>query len=66
MNEYEIMTEGHVDRKRLYGFEQLQVRHLENGTTLITGEIADQSMLFALLGRIRDLGLKLLSIQTRG
>jgi hypothetical protein len=39
--------------------------HLEGGTTdtVFSGEIRDQSQLYGLLDRVRDLGLELVSVQ---
>lgn len=62
MNKYEIIIDGHVSKKRFYGFEHIALQHMKDGTTAITGIIADQAMLFAILGRIRDLGLKLRAV----
>jgi hypothetical protein len=63
MKECELITEGHIDDKRFYGFEQLRIEHLQDGTTSINCIIVDQAMLFALLNRARDLGLKLISVK---
>lgn len=65
MGKYEIIVESHISTKLCYGFDKLDIRHLEDGTTVVTGIIADQAMLFALLGRIRDLGVKLRSVQIK-
>jgi hypothetical protein len=35
-----------------------------DGTTLVTGELADQAALHGLLAAIRDLGLSLISVET--
>ena len=35
----------------------------EDGTTVLTGGVADQAALYGLIARIRDLGLPLVSIQ---
>ena len=43
----------------------LEGMHLEVGAneTVFTGEIRDQSQLYGLLDRVRDLGLELVSVQ---
>ena len=43
----------------------LEGMHLETGAaeTVFTGEIRDQSQLYGLLDRVRDLGLELVSVQ---
>ena len=35
-----------------------------NGTTLVSGELADQAAVHGLLAAIRDLGLSLISVET--
>jgi hypothetical protein len=62
VNKYEIILGGHVDKKRFCGFEYISVQHKKDGTTAISGIIADQTMLFAIMSRIRDLGLKLRAV----
>lgn len=42
----------------------LAVEPGSDGTTLISGELADQAALHGLLAEIRDLGLSLVSIET--
>ena len=44
-------------------FEEFQIDYPETGGTRITGIIADQSVLYGLLSRIRDLNLTLLSFK---
>jgi hypothetical protein len=59
---YQIRIEGHLDDLRASDFCDMQVSLLPNGQTLLCGEIEDQSALFGLLIRIRDLGIQLLSL----
>ncbi len=64
---YQIEVVGHLDAQKATWFEGLTLthRHDDAGTpiTRITGEIQDQTALHGLLGRIRDLGLPLLSVR---
>jgi hypothetical protein len=60
---YEIVVEGHLDTTRSGWFEGMQLSSQPDGTTRLTGLIVDQSALFGLLNRIRDLGLPLISVQ---
>ena len=41
---------------------RMNVRHQSNGETVITGPIPDQSALYGLLNRLRDLGIPLLAV----
>ena len=62
---YEIRIEGHLNDTRLSEFGELFVTTLPEGQTLISGPIADQAQLFGILIRIRDMGVPLLSVNTR-
>ncbi len=60
--EIEILIEGHLDPGRSGWFEGLALTSQPEGRTRISGRIADQAALFALISRIRDLGLRLVSV----
>jgi hypothetical protein len=59
---YEIRLTGHLDAHWAAWFDGLTVGHEGDGTTLISGPIADQAALHGLLQRVRDLGLPLVSV----
>jgi hypothetical protein len=59
---YEIRLAGHLDARWAAWFDGLTVSHGGDGTTLISGPIADQAALHGLLQRVRDLGLPLVSV----
>jgi hypothetical protein len=59
---YEIRVEGHLDPAWGDWFPGLAVTPEENGDTLLTGPVADQSALHGLLRKVRDLGVPLISI----
>jgi len=59
---YQIRLNGHIDERWLRWFDGLNISFQPNGETLIRGEM-DQSALFGILARIRDLGLELISAQ---
>lgn len=60
---YEIRVTEYLDGRWSEWFGGLQVDHSEAGETILSGEMADQPALFGVLGRIRDLGLTLISVQ---
>lgn len=62
---FEIKIDGHLSDQRARDFEGLQVTLLSNGVSQISGEIKDQSELFGILIRIRDMGIPLLSVNYR-
>ena len=59
---YEIKIKGHLDRYWSDWFAGLDVTHLEGDETLLSGSLPDQAALHGLLERIRDLNLKLISV----
>ncbi len=59
---YEIRIDGHLDREWSDWFEGLTITLAEDGTTLLTGPVADQAALHGLLKKVRDLGAPLISI----
>lgn len=59
---YEIRLTGRLDAHWTAWFDGLTVSHESDGTTVISGPIADQAALHGVLQRVRDLGLPLVSV----
>ncbi len=59
---YEIKIKGYLDPRWSDWFMGLKVTHLDGNMTLLSGLLPDQTALHGLLERIRDLNLKLISI----
>ena len=59
---YEIVIRGHLTPQWAAVFECLEVTCLPDGNTLIAGCLPDQTALYGLLMRLRDLGLILVSV----
>ena len=59
---YEIRLKGHLDARWAAWFDGLTLTHGSDGTTIISGPVADQAALHGLLQKIRDLGLPLISV----
>ena len=59
---YEIRVKGHLAERWVHWFEGLTITLEEDGDTLLTGPVVDQSALHGLLRKVRDLGLPLLSV----
>jgi len=59
---YQIVVKGHLDREWSEWFEGLAITPADNGDTILSGLIVDQTALHGLLIKIRDLGLPLLSL----
>jgi hypothetical protein len=61
---YEIRVAGHLDDHWAATLDDLTLVRLGDGTTRLTGPVADQAQLHGLLARIRDLGVPLLTLRT--
>ena len=59
---YEIKVKGHLDPLLSNWLGGLTISHVPTGHSLLTGMVIDQSALYALIMRCRDLGLTLVSI----
>ena len=62
---YEIRVAGHLSANWAARFEGLSMRHQPEGETVLSG-LLDQAALHGVLARIRDLGLKLISVKRIG
>ncbi|MBE0409224.1 MAG: hypothetical protein IBX69_05760 [Anaerolineales bacterium] len=60
---YEFRIEGYLSPLRSEWFDWLVITNLENGDTLLTGQVTDQPALHGLLAKIRDMNLKLISVK---
>jgi hypothetical protein len=59
---YQIRVKSHLGSDWTDWFEGLTITREDNGDTLLTGTVVDQSALHGLLKKVRDLGLPLLSV----
>jgi hypothetical protein len=59
---YEIVVKGVLDSRWSQWFADLQITPQPDGNSLLTGPIADQSALYSVISRMRDLGLVLISV----
>jgi hypothetical protein len=60
---YQLTVEGVLCAGWSAWFDGLEVTGDEGGRTTITGPVVDQAALHGLLAKIRDLGLRLVSVQ---
>jgi len=58
-----IHIRGCIDPEWTAWFEGLDVLVQANDTTILQGELPDQSALYGILSRLRDLGIELLSVE---
>lgn len=59
---YQIRIKGELDPIWAEHFECLKITHDNEGNTLLTGPIVDHTALHSTLLKIRDLNLKLISV----
>ena len=60
---YLIRMKSHVELNWSHWFEQVEVHFENDGHTIITGSLPDQTALFGVLMKIRDLGLSLVEVK---
>ena len=63
---YQIRVKGHLDQQWGGWFESLTITLEEDGNTLLSGPVIDQSALHGVLKKIRDLGMPLVSVNSVG
>jgi len=61
---YTFKIKGHLGQQWLNWFDGLTVMLEEDGNTLLSGPVVDQSALHGILKKIRDLGMPLLSVNS--
>ena len=59
---YQIRLKGHLGSQWTDWFEGMTITLEDNGDTLLTGPVIDQSALHGLLKIVRDLGMPLVSV----
>jgi hypothetical protein len=59
---YAIRLAGRLDPRWSEWFDGLTVSHPGDGTTVISGPVADQAALHGALRRVRDLGLAIVAV----
>lgn len=59
---YQLRVAGHLDEHWSAWFGAFVINHEDDGTTTLSGAVADQAELHGLLARVRDLGATLISV----
>lgn len=59
---YQIKVKGQLDSSRSEWFEGWTITPEDDGTTVLTGRVADQSALHGVLLKIRNLNLPIVSV----
>jgi hypothetical protein len=66
MDHIEIKVAGHLDIDWNQWLSGFAVTHTGEGETLLAGPVRDQADLYGLIAKLRDLGVKLISVNTCG
>jgi len=62
MRHVEIRLDGHLDKKWLDWLEGVTIVHTAQNQTLLSGSVQDQAGIYGLITKLRDLGVKLVSV----
>lgn len=60
----EICIKGRFDVGWSEWFGGLEIVRTQSGETILTGSVPDQAALYGLVGKLRDLGAQLVSVQS--
>jgi len=64
MQHVEIRVEGHLDPTWAEWLDGFDLAHTEQGETILAGKVQDQAALYGLIAKLRDLGAKLISVNS--
>ena len=59
---YEIRLRGHLETRWAAWFDGMTLSHDRDGSTVLSGPVADQAALHGLLQKVRDIGLPLVAV----
>jgi hypothetical protein len=62
MQQVTIRVKEHLDVRWAEWLEGFTITHSEHNETILSGPVPDQSALYGLMGKLRDLGVVLLSV----
>ena len=65
MKYVEIRIEGQLDERWAEWLGDLTIRCSEQNETLLSGFFPDQAALYGLIGKLRDLGISLISVNAQ-
>lgn len=60
---YYIIIQGHLDQQRSEWLTGMTITNMDDGLAILSGPVVDQTALYGMLMKLRDLGLKLIAVQ---
>ena len=66
MQQVEIRVKGRIDERWSEWLDGFTITHTQENTTVLSGPILDQSALYGLMSKLRDLGLALAAVSVEG
>lgn len=63
MERFQIVIKGRIDKEWADWFGEIEIQYQED-STILTGELPDQSALHGILNQIRDLNLTLITVSS--
>ncbi len=64
MQQIEMRVKGYIHPRWSGWFGGLTIRHSDPDETILTGLVQDEAALYGIISRLRDLGLKLISLSS--
>jgi hypothetical protein len=64
MQQVEVRVKGRIDERWSEWLDGLRIVHTEQDETVLTGTVLDQTALYGLIAKLRDLGLPLLTVNS--
>jgi hypothetical protein len=61
--QYIIHIKNNLDSRWEHWFDGMTITHTDDGVTILTGEVVDQSALYGLLEKIHSMNLSLISFR---
>ena len=65
MQDVEILIKGHIDPRWSEWLGELQITHVGQEQSRLSGLIADQATLYGVLSKLRDLDMRLVSVNIK-
>ena len=61
----EIYIKGKINQQWSEWFDGLTISHSDSNATILTGNVLDQAALYGIIAHLRDLGLQLISVNSK-